>query len=390
MGDSTRLRVLLVSIAIEGGGAEQVVRDLAEGLAATQHEVTLAFLEGSDVPLAHLEAAGIRCVRLLDRREFADSALADFTPSCIFHLRRLIREFSPDLVHAHVPRPTLWTAAAKRFFSLGVPLVYTEHNMQDAYGTLGRLLYRFFLPATDHVVCISTAARLSFLAGWGWDGGRVTTIWNGISASRVRSTADPDETRKALGVSPEAWVVCNVGHLTTRKAQEVLVEAMARVHAQLPSAHCWIVGRPEIEPTTARAVRQTVDTCDAHTYVSLLGHRRDIAGLLAASDIFVLSSRQEGFPITILEAMAGGKPVVATDVGGCAEAVVHRETGLIVPPEDPQALAEALQYLLEHPDEARAMGEAGHRRVEEHFTVETMVRRHIEVYAEVRANAGRD
>lgn len=94
----------------------------------------------------------------------------------------------------------------------------------------------------------------------------------------------------------------------------------------------------------------------------------------------MLSSRQEGFPITILEAMAAGKPVVATNVGGCAEAVVNGETGIVVSPEDPEALAEALEHMLTHPDEARRMGEAGRRRVEEHFSIESMVTKHIAVY----------
>ena len=115
----------------------------------------------------------------------------------------------------------------------------------------------------------------------------------------------------------------------------------------------------------------------------LLGRRRDVPDLLNAADIFVLSSRQEGFPITFLEAMAAGKPVIATDVGGCAEAVADGETGLIVPPENPQALAEAISALISDPGRARAMGEAGRSRVKSEFTVDRMVEQHLELYQSI-------
>lgn len=380
------MRILLTTVAIEGGGAEQVVADLATGLTAAGHEVAVAFLEGTDTRVPALREAGIECHRLLPRRQFAASALSDFTPSCIIRLRRLVRDFGPDIVHAHVPRATLWTALAKRLFRLPVPLVYTEHNVQDAYPHWARWVYRIFLPAIDHVVCVSEAGGHSFRARWKWDERRVSCIRNGITVGRTAASKGPELVRADLGCAADAPVACNVANLTSRKAHDVLIAAMSRVHQRLPAARCWVVGSPEIDHGAAELTRQCLVEHDAGEYVALLGARSDVPDLLAACDVFVLSSRQEGFPITILEAMAAGKPVVTTNVGGCAEAVADGETGVVLPPEDPEALAEALEYVLTRPDEARRMGEAGRRRVEEHFTVEAMVRKHIQVYARLRAD----
>ncbi|MGQ9730190.1 MAG: GT4 family glycosyltransferase PelF [Candidatus Zipacnadales bacterium] len=377
------MRILLTSIAIEGGGAEQVVADLATGLTAAGHRVEVAFLEGTDARVPALQQAGIQCHRLLARRQFAASALADFTPSCITRLRRLVYDFQPDLIHAHLPRAILWIALAKRLFRLPVPLVYTEHNLQDVYSGWGRWIYRAFLPAVNYVVCVSEAVHKSFTKQWKWSDQRIRTIWNGIRMERSSPRRSGGAVRAELDCDENAPLACNIANLASRKAHDILIAAMTRLHERLPQAQCWVAGSPEIDYAAAEATRQCLAKYGAEGYVKLLGTRSDVPDLLNASDVFVLSSRQEGFPITILEAMAAGKPVVTTNVGGCAEAVVDGETGLVVPPEDPQALAEALEYVLTHPDEARRMGEAGRRRVEEHFTVEAMVKKHVEVYKKV-------
>lgn len=383
------MRVLLTGVAIEGGGAERVVADLAAGLARAGHEVLVAFLEGTDDIVPQLEAEGVHCVRLLARREFAPSAWADFTPQCILQFRDLYRCFRPDIVHAHLPRATLWAALAKQLFNRTTPFVYTEHNVQEVYPGWSRWLFRCFLPAVDHVICVSEAGRRSFVGRWAWPEGGVSTIWNGIDPARLAYVCSAGDTTGVVGDGSRAPTVLNVGNLTHRKAQDLLVAAMALVRQDGFDAACWIAGSPDIDPSAAAVVSRAISEHSAGGYVKLLGARHDVPELLAACDAFALSSRQEGFPITILEAMAAGKPVIATDVGGCAEAVVHGETGLIVQPENPAALARAIEYVLSHPDEARRMGEAGRRRVAEHFTVETMVCKHLAVYEALLACSSR-
>lgn len=376
------MRIMLSGVAIEGGGAEQVIQDLARGFAERGHEVMIAFLESTDEIVPELEALGIRCERLMPRTELAASPLADFNPSCITRFRRLARQFSPDVWHSHVPRPTLWASLALRTLRPRPPFIYTEHSVQEVYPRWARWVYRLFLPIIDRVICVSDASHQSFRRRWrhAVDAQRV---WNGIRSARVCPSAGTAELRDTLRANPDTPVACNVGNLCLHKGHDVLIEAMPVVHAHLPEARCWIAGSTEHEPATVEALRQRIIQTGLDGTVSLLGRRRDVPDLLHAADVFVLSSRQEGFPITILEAMAAGKPVIATDVGGCAEAVVHGETGLIVPPENPEALAGALIDLLSDCQRAKEMGAAGRARVEREFTVDRMVDQHLELYERV-------
>ncbi|MFO8080864.1 MAG: GT4 family glycosyltransferase PelF [Armatimonadota bacterium] len=373
------MRIMLSGVAIEGGGAEQVIQDLATGLVEREHQVMIAFLESTDQIVPELEALGIRCERLLPRTELADNPLADFNPSCALGFRRLVKDFRPNVWHSHVPRPTLWASLALRTMRSRPPFVYTEHNVQEVYPRWVRWVYRTFLPMVDAAICVSDASFDGFVDRWGRFA-PATRVWNGIRPERVAASGDSERLRRALGASPDTPVVCNVANVGHRKGHDVLVEAMSRVTAEIPDARCWIAGSMEHEPATVDAVCASIADHGLEETVSLLGRRRDVPDLLRAANVFVLSSRQEGFPITILEAMAAGRPVIATDVGGCAEAVAHGETGLIVPPDAPSALAEATVALLSDPERARAMGEAGRERVESEFTVCRMVDQHVELY----------
>lgn len=382
------MRIMLSGVAIEGGGAEQVIQDLARGFATRGHEVMVAFLESTDAVVPELEALGIRCERLLPRRTLADSPLADFTPSCIPGFRRLIADFRPNIIHSHVPRPTLWAALALRTMRRRPPFIYTEHSIQEVYPRWAAPLYRIFLPVTRAVVAVSNASAMSFSRRWIGYRGSVWRIWNGIDPGRLAPRRSRDETRRELGSTEDTQVVCNVANLTRPKSHLTLIEALARLAPSAGKLQCWLVGSFEHEPPMVEAVRAAIAKGGLSETVKLLGRRRDVPDLLHAADIFVLSSRQEGFPITILEAMAAGKPIVATDVGGCAEAVVDGETGLIVPPEDPAALAEAIASLLGDPERARAMGAAGRERVQREFTIDRMVEQHLELYTQA-LEAGR-
>jgi glycosyltransferase involved in cell wall biosynthesis len=375
---------MLSGVCIEGGGAEQVIQDLARGFAARGHEVMVVFLEGTDEIVPDLEEAGIRCERLLPRTKLAAGPLADFNPSCVFGYRRLLSQFKPDVLHSHVPRPTLWVSLAQRTIRRRPAFVYTEHNVQEVYPSWAKWAYRTFIPVLDGVVCVSDAATQSFAARWPRAQGP-TRVWNGIDPDRACPNSAPDEIRTRLGVDAEALVLCNVANVGYRKGQDVLVRAMAQLANDTPRLECWVAGALEHEPATVELVRGEIVEHELEDVVHLLGRRRDVADLLHAADVFVLSSRQEGFPITILEAMAAGKPIVATNVGGCAEAVVHGETGLIVPPENPEALAEALASLLADPELAGRMGAAGRERVQQEFTVDRMVEQHLALYEQALA-----
>ena len=237
MNDARRLRILLVSVAIEGDGAEQVVADLATGLIRAGHTVAIAFLEGTDTRVPSLREAGVECHRLLPRQQFASSAVADFTPSCITRLRRVVRDFRPDVIHAHVPRATLWMALTKRPFRLRVPFVYSEHSTQSVYPSWARWVYGVLLPGVNHVASVSEAAGRSFRGRWGWDEGRATPIWNGIDPGRLVASKGAEAVGAELGCASHT-------------------PAVSLLHERLPAARCWVAGSPHIDYAAADVTRQ--------------------------------------------------------------------------------------------------------------------------------------
>jgi glycosyltransferase involved in cell wall biosynthesis len=168
--------------------------------------------------------------------------------------------------------------------------------------------------------------------------------------------------------------VAQIARLAEVKGQRDLLAALE----ELPDVHAVFVGE-DLEQ--GGAYRRSLEA-EAGERAAFLGYRSDIPAILDAVDMLVLPSRLEGLPMVVLEAMAQAKPVVATDVGGTAEAVVDGETGLLVPPGDPHALAEAIRRLIDDPELARRLGEAGRRRVEREFSAGVMTARVLEVLDE--------
>jgi len=175
-----------------------------------------------------------------------------------------------------------------------------------------------------------------------------------------------------------------VGHILPHKGYDDLVQALALVREKFPNVKCLIVGGASRARYLQRLL-QLAERLSVRDRLVVVGFQEDVVPFLHAMDVFVLPSRTEGLPITILEAMAAGKPVVATAVGGIPEVVRDGETGFLTPPGDPDRLAEAVIRLLEAPTLATAMGEAGRKRVESEFTLDGEARQTSTVYHQVLA-----
>jgi glycosyltransferase involved in cell wall biosynthesis len=282
---------------------------------------------------------------------------------------RAVRAEGPELLHTHLVHADVYGAIAG--LATRTPSVSTRHN-DDRY-LLGPFRYvdRAFARRARKLIAISDAVR-SFLERAGHDPRKLVTIHYGLDElPAARSQPSPAE----AGVPTEAPLALAVGRLIEQKDHATLLRAFARVWRRQPEARLAILGAGPLE----RPTRELVEELGLAESVTLPG-RTEIRDWLERADVFVHSSRWEGFGIVLLEAMLAGLPVVATRVSAVPEVVVHRKTGALVEPGDAEALAAELGGLLADPERARRLGEAGRERARAEFSVARMVERTLEVY----------
>ncbi|HEY7203370.1 MAG TPA: glycosyltransferase [Methylomirabilota bacterium] len=295
----------------------------------------------------------------------------------VFRLGRLLRGLRPDVVHSRN-----WgafdTVMAARLAGIRT-LVHGEHGREakDPQGLDPRRnrLRRVLSPLVSRFVTVSFDLRRWLVETVRIPAHKVVTIHNGVDTGRFRP-GDPTEAREALGLPTAATVVGTIGRLDPVKDQTGLIAAFAGLARSETSAVVAIVG----EGPSRAALEGEIGERGLADRVRLLGERRDIPALLRAFDVFVLPSRAEGMSNTILEAMATGLPVIATDVGGNPELVEPEMTGCLVPSGNPQALETALRTYVADPHLRSLQGKAGRERVLQHFSLERMAQAHRGLY----------
>jgi len=368
---------MLITLS-DWGGAQAHVLALARGFRHL-YDVTVACGPGGPL-VARLHEEGIRVVEVPGLTR-APRPLADL--ATLVWLSRWMRRERFALVHCHSTKAGLLGRVAAR--AAGIPAVlFTAHGWPFA-GSWWPPVIRAFLATAERtvarltttVICVSQHDREAALRAGIGPPERLVVIPNGIAPEPWLVDAPTEEGGRGTGGTCTAVMV---GRFQEPKDPITLVNAWARVG---PAHRLMLVGdgpmRPEIE---ALILKQGLEG-----RVAVLGARDDVPELLRTADVFILSSHWEGMPLAVIEAMMSGLPVVATDVGGVSEAVVHGETGFLVPPGNPDALALALDRLLTDPALRRRMGEAGRRRALERFTEERMLTGTAAVYE--RALSGR-
>ncbi|MDX1649974.1 MAG: glycosyltransferase family 4 protein, partial [Myxococcota bacterium] len=297
----------------------------------------------------------------------------------------LFRRERYDLVHTHNPKVNLLASLAARV--AGVPrVVSTVHGLysHEGQGALARRVWRGFEAASARLADLVLCQSVEDVRTARWDrvvpDERLRPLGNGIDLTRFHpgrlGREDRDALRRRLGVAPGERVVGFVGRLVREKGVVELVEAAA----QQRGLRLWLIG-PDERGAKADALRPE-DLAGA-PHVTWLGLQRDMPPLYAALDVAALPSWREGFPRSLLEAAAMGRPIVATRIRGCREAVEDGRTGLLVPVRRPAALREALGVLLADPARRRRMGRAARLRAEEAFDEEAVFERIVRAYREI-------
>jgi glycosyltransferase involved in cell wall biosynthesis len=298
----------------------------------------------------------------------------------VARLRKELARLSPDLVHLHTGRATWLGGLAARLAE--IPSITTrrmDREVKRNWRT--RLVYGQLV---ERAVAISPAVEACMHKG-GVPREKITTIHSAVDPAALAPKVDRASVRRALGASDAELVLCAAASLVARKGLDVLIDALAILTERGRTPTAWIAGegpaRRELEEQCARA--------SLDERVVFLGARRDVPDLIAAADVFVHPAHREGLGIAALEAMALSRPVVASRVGGLAESVVDGRTGLLVPPGDARALADALERVITDASLRASLGAAGPARVAEGFLAEQMVETYERLYRDVLAEGKR-
>jgi glycosyltransferase involved in cell wall biosynthesis len=349
------MRIVHVDSETGFSGGEVQVFLLLEGLRSRGHHVALICQPGSACEEeAWRRGIEHRTVRMRNQTDIA----------AVLRLRGELLAAPADLVHLHSSRANWLGGLAAR--SVGVPAVSTRRmDRRVRRGVRNRLLYRVLLRRT---AAVSPAVRELLVEG-GAPPERVEVIVDAVDPRRLQPQHGRAEVRAHLGAGDEHAVVIALAALVHRKGLDVLLDAVAGLGAARLRLLLWIVGEGSERP----ALEQQARRIGVASQISFLGWRDDVADLLHAADIAAIPSRREGMGVAALEAMAAGRAVVASNVGGLAHAVVHERTGLLVAPGDCAALASALARLIRDPELRQRLSAAGPKRVAEHFLPEQMI-----------------
>ena len=374
-------RVLHVLSGCTVGGCEQHVLALLTRLNRERFEPWLACFEAEPdeaTPMMPLfRAAGVRAIDLRARRRT--------DPAALWRFRQLLRRGEFDIVHAHSFRTELGSVLWGRLQGLAPIVVRTVHNVDEFYvSPRYSALSRLSAHGLHRIVAISDAVAEYLRHEAALPDEKVIRIHYGIDPSPFQPDLPPPS-RRPDGDPLRRPTLGVVARLAPQKGHRVLFDALPAVRSEIPNVYVRLVGHEEL--STAAELRAYAVERGVADLVTFEGFRADVARVMADMDVFVLPSLWEGFGLVLLEEMAAGRPVVASAVGPIPEIVVDGVTGLLVPPGDPAALAEATIRLLRDPELAAALGRAGRARVERELRVDTMVERTESLYDELLGRA---
>jgi len=384
---SRRIRIVHCITEMTIGGAEVQLAELICRLPPERFEQLLVLVKGGGPLLESVRAAGCRVAELGYGLPGGDLARGGRLAlgKAVARYRRDLRAFRPDIVHAQLFWSNILSVAAGRL--AGVRAIVTSRlalSCQDREPRWMRYAQDLANVFTTAVFANSEAVRRDILAHERLRPEAITVIPNGVALERFHSgSAEP--VRRELGLAQGEVALVTVANLHPVKGHEDLLRALAMLRPRHPGVRLLLAGR---DRGSRPRIEALLGELDIGSQVQLLGERDDVPRLLAAADIVVHPSHEEGFANAVLEGMAAGRPLVATAVGGTPEAVRDGMEGLLVPAHAPAALAAAIDRLVSDPELRRRMGESGRLRIESEFSMARMIDRFAAWYETLAGSRG--
>jgi glycosyltransferase involved in cell wall biosynthesis len=364
-------------LALDVGGLERIVLNLIREACRRGHRATVVCVERAGRLAAEAGAAGA-AVLSLDKPPGR-------SPVVVEEAAKVLRELAPDVIHTHQIGAAWYLGQAAQ--RLNIPVVHTEHgnHIGQARGLRQVIKTRLFLRDASRFVaqfcCVSDEIAAAVSRWWTVPRSKVATVPNGIPTDTRPDLPTPHQMRDTLRIPRGAPVVGTVGRLSEVKRQDLLLRALAVLRRSVPDLRCLIVGDgPERGPLEALARDLGVSES-----VHFAGYQPCPEQFLRAMDVFALTSRSEGFPVSLLEAWLAGVPVVCSAVGGIPAVVAHEIDGLLFPPGDELELVAALGRLISNAGLRQRLAEAGRRAVHERYSLDRMADEYERRYRQVIA-----
>ena len=366
--------VLYISGELGFGGAENQLLQLLLRLDRKKFLPIVCNLTGGGGIEEKIIENGIQVMRIMKKSRY--------TLKPFIALAKLIKASSCKIVHTIGSSAHLWgTPIAK---ALRVPVIlYSDHQAHhQADRGSWRLRMNGWVSKLDDLVIAHCKANESGLHTIdGVAPAKTRVIYNGVDVSQFRKGAPSHNLHRELGIPQDAPMVCMIARFYPQKAYDEFIEAAHLIIKEGVACHFLCIGDGPARPS----IEKMVSDRGLQNRIAFLGWRKDIPDILGICDIAVLASHHEGLPITILEAMAVGLPVVTSDVGGCKEAVINGETGFLIPPGDIRGMAQAIHRLIVNKELARSMGRAGRQRICKFFDISVNCAQIQELYLELLA-----
>ena len=292
-------------------------------------------------------------------------------------IARVVSETGPDVVTTIYPRSGFWTSRALRAFP-EIARVHNQHITTDDLTWTQRMVLGPIIRSSDKIITVSGAVMSDVMGRYCVQEERFTVVYNSVTPADRITPKERTEVRSRFGIPADSVLITNVARVIETKGQDVLITAFATVRRDHPNTHLMIVG-PQKDRRYLNSLLRHIDVEGLTECVHLVGSQPGPESI-AASDLFALSSRREGFGIVLVEAALAGVPTVTTDAGGAPEVVLDGETGLVVPVDSAPAMAEALSALLCDPDRAQALASAARERALAVFSPDGGARQYWRVF----------